>query len=167
VWLRLPQFCTPFSLTSLGHWRLTRAILRSAPKFRDWRLSTRGNYILLGNYVDHGKQSVETICLILAYKIKYPETFLPLRGNHECDFVNRIEGFYDEVKRRYNIKLWKTFIGMFNCMPLAAIIVERIFCVNGGISSDLNSLEQIRRIMRPTNASFLWLFSVYFTDTSR
>lgn len=107
--------------------------------------------------------------MILAYKVKvkYPENLFPLHGNHECDFINRIEGFYDEVKRRYNIKLWKTFTDVFNCMPLAAIIDETIFCVNGGISPDLNSLEQIKRIMRPTTASFLWLFSTYFTDTSR
>lgn len=48
-----------------------------------------------------GKQSLETICLLLAYKIKYPENFFLLRGNHECASINRIYGFYDECKRRY------------------------------------------------------------------
>ena len=47
-----------------------------------------------------GKQSLETICLLLAYKIKYPENFFLLRGNHECASINRIYGFYDECKRR-------------------------------------------------------------------
>ena len=65
-----------------------------------------------------GKQSLETICLLLAYKIKYPENFFLLRGNHECASINRIYGFYDECKRRYNIKLWKTFTDCFNCLPI-------------------------------------------------
>jgi len=117
------------------------------------------NYLLLGDYVDYGKQSLETICLLLAYKIKYPENFFLLRGNHECASINRRYGFYDECKFRYNIKIWKTFTDVFNCLPVAAIIDEKIFCVHGGLSPDLVSMEQIRRIMRPTDVSPV----VYFT----
>ncbi|KAF8147925.1 Metallo-dependent phosphatase-like protein [Mycena galopus ATCC 62051] len=121
------------------------------------------NYLFLGDYVDRGKQSLETICLLLAYKIKYPENFFILRGNHESSSVNRIYGFYDECKRRYNIKLWKTFSDCFNCLPIAAIIGERIMAMHGGLSPDLQSMDQIRRIMRPTEvpeggilADILW-----------
>jgi serine/threonine-protein phosphatase PP1 catalytic subunit len=109
------------------------------------------NYLFLGDYVDRGKQSLETICLLLAYKIKYPENFFLLRGNHECASINRIYGFYDECKRRYNIKLWKTFTDCFNCLPIAAIIDEKIFCVHGGLSPEHHSMDQIRRIPRPTD----------------
>eukprot|EP00912_Choanoflagellata_sp_UC4_P001996 UC4_evm1s1281 len=87
----------------------------------------------------------------MAYKLKYPENFFMIRGNHECASINRIYGFYDECKRRYSIKLWKIFNDCFNCMPLAAIVDDKIFCVHAGISPDLQSLEQIRRIMRPTD----------------
>jgi serine/threonine-protein phosphatase PP1 catalytic subunit len=54
-------------------------------------------------------------------------------------------------KRRYNIKLWKTFTDCFNCLPVAAIIDEKIFCMHGGLSPDLKTMEQIRRIVRPTD----------------
>ncbi|KAJ7648862.1 Serine/threonine protein phosphatase PP1 [Mycena rosella] len=95
--------------------------------------------------------------------IKYPENFFLLRGNHESSSVNRIYGFYDKCKRRYNIKLGKTFADCFNCFPIAAIIGERIFAVHGGLSPDLQTMDQIRRIMRPTEipdggilADILW-----------
>ncbi|RMZ57295.1 hypothetical protein APUTEX25_004129 [Auxenochlorella protothecoides] len=109
------------------------------------------NYLFLGDYVDRGKQSLETICLLLSYKIKYPENFFLLRGNHECASINRIYGFYDECKRRYNIRLWKTFTDCFNCLPVAALIDEKILCMHGGLSPELKSLELIKRIPRPTD----------------
>lgn len=107
------------------------------------------NYLFLGDYVDRGKQSMETICLLLAYKIKYPENFFILRGNHETAQVSRIYGFYDECKRRYNTKLFKTFTDLFNTLPVAAIIDDSIFCCHGGLSPDLLSIGDIRRIPRP------------------
>jgi serine/threonine-protein phosphatase PP1 catalytic subunit len=93
------------------------------------------------------------MCLLLAYKIKYPDDFFLLRGNHEEASINRIYGFYDECKRRYSIECWKTFVDCFNCLPIAAIVDEKVFAVHGGLSPDLISMEQIRRIMRPTAVS--------------
>lgn len=111
----------------------------------------QSNYLFLGDYVDRGKQSLETICLLLAYKIKYPENFFLLRGNHECASVNRIYGFYDECKRRFSVKLWKTFTDCFNCLPVAALIDEKILCMHGGLSPELNKLDQILNLNRPTD----------------
>ena len=107
------------------------------------------NYLFLGDYVDRGRQSLETICLLLAYKIKYPENFFLLRGNHECSTINRIYGFYDECKRRYSIKLWRIFTDCFNCLPVAAIIDEKILCMHGGLSPDLTNLDLIQKVYRP------------------
>jgi len=109
------------------------------------------NYLLLGDYVDRGKQSIECAVLVLAYKIKYPENFFCLRGNHECAGISRIYGFYDECKRRFSIKLWKHFVDVFNCLPVAAIIDDKIFCVHGGLSPELTSFDQIATILRPTD----------------
>ncbi|KAB7498259.1 Serine/threonine-protein phosphatase PP1 isozyme 1 [Armadillidium nasatum] len=106
------------------------------------------NYLFLGDYVDRGKQSIETICLILAFKLKYPNNFFVLRGNHECSSINRIYGFYDECKRRYNAKLWKSFTDVFQCLPLAALIEDSILCMHGGISPDLMCLNY-QLIQRP------------------
>jgi diadenosine tetraphosphatase ApaH/serine/threonine PP2A family protein phosphatase len=58
--------------------------------------------------------------------------------------------YHSEGKRRYNIKLWKTFTDCFNCLPVAAIVDEKIFCMHGGLSPELQNMEQIKRIMRPT-----------------
>ncbi|GER49585.1 serine/threonine-protein phosphatase PP1 [Striga asiatica] len=82
------------------------------------------NYLFLGDYVDRGKQSLESICLLLAYKIKYPENFFLLRGNHEY---------------------------CFNCLPVAALIDEKILCMHGGLSPDLTDMDQIRNLPRPTD----------------
>lgn len=109
------------------------------------------NYLFLGDYVDRGKQSLETFLLLLCYKIKYPENFFLLRGNHECANVTRVYGFYDECKRRCNIKTWKTFVDVFNCLPIAAIVASKIFCVHGGLSPSLQTMEDVKALQRPTD----------------
>lgn len=109
------------------------------------------NFLFLGDYVDRGKQSLETILLLLCYKLKFPENFFLLRGNHECANVTRVYGFYDECKRRCNIKVWKAFIDTFNCLPISAIVAGKIFCVHGGLSPSLSTMDDIRSMQRPTD----------------
>ena len=109
------------------------------------------NYLFLGDYVDRGKQSLETICLLLAFKIKYPENFFILRGNRECASINQIYGFFDECKRRFNGRPWKVFTDCFNCLPVAALIDDKILCMHGGLSPNLSNLDQIKSLTRPTD----------------
>ena len=108
------------------------------------------NFLFLGNYVDFGKQSLEVICLLLCYKIKYPNKITLLRGNHESSVTNRIYGFYDECKMRYNLKIWRAFTELFNYLPIASLINDKILCVHGGLSPDLKTIEDINNIVRPT-----------------
>ena len=110
----------------------------------------KANYLFLGDYVDRGKFSIETISLLFAYKIKYKENFFLLRGNHESENINKIYGFYDECKRRYSVKLWRLFSDCFNYLPISATINDIILCMHGGLSPDLTSLDQLKIIKRPT-----------------
>ena len=98
------------------------------------------NYLFLGDYVDRGKHSLETITLLLCYKIKYPENFFLLRGNHETGVVNKMYGFYDDCVRKYNVRMYKIFSDVFNTMPLSAIVGNKILCMHGGISPELTDL---------------------------
>jgi serine/threonine-protein phosphatase PP1 catalytic subunit len=113
------------------------------------QLPPASSYLFLGDYVDRGKLNIETICLLLTLSIKYPQHCHLLRGNHEAASINRLYGFYDECKTRYNTKMWKRFIDLFNCMPVAALVGGKILCMHGGLSPSMRSLDDIRAIERP------------------
>ena len=74
-----------------------------------------------------------------------------IRGNHECSSINKIYGFFDECKKRYSIKLWKHFNDCFNCLPVAAVLDDKIICMHGGLSPELEKIEEIKNIVRPTD----------------
>ncbi|VDM83399.1 unnamed protein product [Strongylus vulgaris] len=112
------------------------------------------NYLFLGDYVDRGKQNLEVILLVLAYKLRYPKNFFILRGNHECANVNRTYGFYDECMRRYQSqRMWQSFQDTFCVLPLTALVGDKILCMHGGLSPHLESLDQLRTLPRPTDAT--------------
>ena len=73
-----------------------------------------------------------------------------LRGNHESEALNKIYGFYDECKRRISIKCFKKITNLFNVLPITALIDENILCMHGGLSKDLTKIEQLNKIVRPT-----------------
>ncbi len=107
-------------------------------------------YLFLGDYVDRGRQSLETILLLFCLKIKYPQHIFLLRGNHETSSVSRVYGFYDECKNRLSLKAWKRFCDVFNVMPVSALINDKILCMHGGLAYDLKNVHDINNIQRPT-----------------
>lgn len=115
------------------------------------------SYLFLGDYVDRGRNSLEVACLLLAYKVRYPDSVFLLRGNHEMPEINFVYGFREECRKRFRggdgISIWRSFNDVFKWLPLAAIVGERIFCCHGGLSPDLKCLDQIRRIARPLEIS--------------
>eukprot|EP00746_Dinoflagellata_sp_MGD_P157925 gnl/MRDRNA2_/MRDRNA2_86350_c0_seq1.p1 gnl/MRDRNA2_/MRDRNA2_86350_c0~~gnl/MRDRNA2_/MRDRNA2_86350_c0_seq1.p1 ORF type:complete len:450 (+),score=81.25 gnl/MRDRNA2_/MRDRNA2_86350_c0_seq1:133-1350(+) len=108
------------------------------------------NYLFLGDYVDRGKKSLEVVNLLFAYKMKYPESFFLLRGNHESPSICRIYGFYDECKRRFSVKLWKEYCDIFNYLPVCARVDDRIVCMHGGLSPEM--LEEYADLKEMVNA---------------
>ncbi|KAJ3226958.1 putative serine/threonine protein phosphatase [Clydaea vesicula] len=107
------------------------------------------NYIFLGDYVDRGYYSVETIALLVSLKLRYPERITLVRGNHETRAVTQTYGFYTECLTKYgNIKVWEYFTDLFDYFLLGVVIDNKIFCVHGGLSPSLHTLDQIRVIER-------------------
>lgn len=107
-------------------------------------------YLFLGDYVDRGIYGLEVFSLLLLLKLVYPEHVFLLRGNHECETLNLSYGFAMECIRKTSRKTWGRLLRVFDALPLAAVVQGRAFCVHGGLSPDLYSLEQIARIRRPS-----------------
>ncbi|OHT12871.1 Serine/threonine protein phosphatase PP1 isozyme 4 [Tritrichomonas foetus] len=106
-------------------------------------------YLFLGDYVDRGFNSIETITALLCLKLLYPQNVYMLRGNHETEEISQLYGFYEECEMRYTTDLWKKYNEVFTYLPLAAVISQRIFCVHGGISQHMQSIKDIEDIKRP------------------
>jgi serine/threonine-protein phosphatase 2A catalytic subunit len=107
------------------------------------------NYLFMGDYVDRGSQSVETVSYLFALKIKYPNNITLLRGNHESAGVSQHFGFRDEVVQRYgDDSVWQTYTQTFNNLPLAALVGDKIVCVHGGLSPGIKSIADIEAISR-------------------
>ena len=106
-------------------------------------------YIFMGDYVDRGYNGVEVLELLLALKIKYPEHITLLRGNHESRQICFAYGFYEEITRKYgNANAWEYFTDLFDYLPLAALVEGKLFCVHGGLSPFISTVDQIRLINR-------------------
>ncbi|GBG87231.1 hypothetical protein CBR_g45290 [Chara braunii] len=111
------------------------------------------DYLFLGDYVDRGQHSLETICLLLALKIEHPRNVHLIRGNHEAADINALFGFRIECIERMGEKAgiwaWQRMNQLFNYLPLAAVIEKKIICMHGGIGRSIHHVSQIEGLHRP------------------
>jgi len=107
------------------------------------------NYLFMGDYVDRGFYSIETVTLLICLKVRYPTRIYLTRGNHESRQITQVYGFYDECMRKYgNSNVWKFFTDLFDYLPLSAVVDNQIFCLHGGLSPSIETLDHIRMLDR-------------------
>jgi serine/threonine-protein phosphatase 2A catalytic subunit len=107
------------------------------------------NYLFMGDYVDRGYYSVETVSLLVCLKVRYPDRVHILRGNHESRQITQVYGFYDECVRKYgSANVWKYYTDLFDYFPLTAVVDHSIFCLHGGLSPSIDTLDHVRQLDR-------------------
>lgn len=117
------------------------------------------DYLFLGDFVDRGSFSLETVCLLFALKVKHPNQIHLIRGNHEDPTINAIYGFRDECRRRLKEETedpescWNKFNRAFEWLPVGALVEDRILCLHGGIGGSLSSVAEITSMQRPLHVA--------------
>lgn len=107
------------------------------------------NFLFLGDYVDRGYYSVESVSLVVALKVRYRHRVCIIRGNHESRQITQVYGFYDECLRKYgSSNVWKMFTQLFDYLPLSALVENEIFCPHAGLSPTIDNIDHVKQLDR-------------------
>ncbi|CAM0147085.1 unnamed protein product [Urochloa decumbens] len=93
-------------------------------------------FVFNGDYVDRGAWGLETLLLLLAWKVLHPNCVFLLRGNHESKYCTSVYGFEQEVMTKYKDQgppVYRKFLRCFEDLPLATIIAGCVYTAHGGI----------------------------------
>ena len=108
------------------------------------KLSGDSKYLLLGDYVDRGKFSVEVLLVLYSFKINYPNSIYLLRGNHESRRLVQYFSFETECLAKYSPLVFDKFCTSFDYLPLGCIVNTssgKFLCVHAGIGPDINTVH--------------------------
>jgi protein phosphatase len=118
--------------------------------FKTFQYPNTFKYVFLGDVVDRGQFSFETIFLILLLKYFFPTSVYLIRGNHEFRSLCSESGFLAEIEKLYpEENIFDLFIDIFDVLPLAALLQKAFLCLHGGICPELKSLNQLKSIKKP------------------
>lgn len=108
--------------------------------------------IFLGDYVDRGTEQIQTLNGVAGLVANDPKNFYAIRGNHEDFDICSRYGFFDELKKHYDIdSVLPTISDFFKMLPLAAVMPEYAFLAHGGIPEENHPLpiDAIKKAPNP------------------